>query len=781
MAACLVILEFVNLELSYDSFHAEKDRVYRTVTKSVRAGVDEGSFPLSGYAQGPSLVQDYPEVVSYCRLHPQYGGAVLTTGEGDEQKQFFEEEMFYVDSTFFDFFTFELISGDDSKALAEPKSIILTESYAQKYFGEADPMGRTIRIDGGWDEGEYKVTGVLMDPPQNSHLKFNFLMSITDLLNNSQYLNDDGWGWSNFYTYVMLNQQSNRGLLEEKLPEFVTKYEGERLARSDQEYIISLQPIEDIHLTPGLEEDFAATRNASTVYSFGIIALFILLIAWVNYINLSTARALERAREVGIKKVVGSTKYQLVSQFLLESFILNLAAMIIAVLLAFITIPYLGNIIGKSLSISFLTNVKFWISVAGILLTGTFLAGLYPAFILASYRPSAVLKSSQTKAGSGLVLRKVLVVFQFAASLILIAGTLTVFRQISFLRSQDLGLNLDKVIVVKGPAVLPEDISFSNTFSTFRNEVSRNAGISSISSSGAVPGGEFNWGTSIRKSGDDESQAKGINVTWVDDKFFETYDIEILSGRIWNLEQEADRERVIINETAVNTFGMGDANKALDEMFVLGTDTLEIIAVTEDYNWKSLRKENVPIILAPTRAHSSYFSFKLNTNDYQAAIASIQEAYATMFPGNPFDYFFIDEYFNSQYKADQQFGTIFSVFSVLAIFVACLGLSGLASYTALQKTREIGVRKVLGASTSSIMILSTRSFVILIGIAMIISVPLLYYGMQNWLEGYAYHIPITADLFFLPIIVLMLITIATVALNTLKTARLNPANSLRAE
>ena len=781
MAVCLVILEYVNLELSYDSFHTFKDQVYRTLTTSYRNGENRGTFPLSGYAQGPSLQQDYPEVESFCRIHPQYGGSIVTAGEGSKTIQFFEEDMYYVDSTFFDLFSFELVEGDQQTALLQPKSIVISKTMADKYFAEGNPIGKTLTIDGGWDEGEYQVTGVLKVLAQNSHLEFDFLMSIADMLNNPQYQRDNGWGWSNFFTYVKLVDQADVNALEAKLPDFVQKYEGEDLANSNSNYVVTLQPIAQIHLAPDLDEDMAATTSATTVYAFGIIAIFILIIAWVNYINLATSRAIERAREVGIKKVVGSSKQQLVAQFMLESGILNLFSMIMAIVLAAIALPYLGQIIGKSLTISAFETVNFWWVAAGILVLGTILSGLYPSFVLASYKPSAVLKSSQNTDGSGLNLRKALVIFQFAASLTLIAGTLTVYKQISFMRNQDLGMNFEQVLVVKGPDVLQENVEFRDTYQTFKTELSRIPGVLNISSSGSIPGGDFNWGTSMRKSGDEESENQSGNVTWVDDQFLATYDIKILSGRIWDLTQEADMQKVIINETALETFGLGDINQALNEKIILGNDTVEIIAVTKDYHWASLKSANEPILLAPTRASNSYFSIKMEKDGFKQTLEDVEDQYQAMFPGNPFDFFFIDDFFNKQYQADLQFGKLFSIFAILAIFVACLGLSGLAAYTALQRTKEIGIRKVLGASANSIVLLLSKSFIIMVIIASLLTTPFLIWGIKTWLNGYAYHIPIGWDLFIFPLLILMAIALLTVSIQTMKTAVANPANSLRIE
>ena len=781
MSVCLVILQYVQFELGYDKFHENGDRVFRTITTSYTNGEHRGDYVVSGFAQGPSLHQDYPEVEAYCRIHPQYGGAVVASNMDGNEILIHEENMYYVDSTFFKFFTYEDLNGDPKSALAKPKSIVITREMANKYFGEdSEAVGEFLTLSGGWTEGLYTVTGVLTNPPQNSHLEFDFLLSIHDLLENGQYTQDSGWGWSNFITYIMLHPGSDPEDLESKLPEFVLKYEGEDLAETNSEYIITLQPVTDIHLSSGLEKELATTGSSTTVYAFGIIALFILIIAWVNYINLSTARATERAREVGIKKVVGARRGQLITQFLMESTIINVVAAIIALIFAWLLLPVLGDMIGKMLTLELLSDYTFWTVFLLILLLGSLCSGLYPAFILSSFRPASILQSGKSSSGSPF-LRQALVVFQFGASLALIAGTLTVYKQITHMRDQDLGMKLDGVMVVNGPRVVADGQSHRDIFSALKNELLQLSYVKNVASSGTVPGGGFNWGTSLRKLGDDPEQEKAGNITWVDTAFIPTYELELIAGHLWNMESETDRGSVIVNEAALKTFGLGNPENALNEDFLVGNDTVGIIGVLKNFHWSSPKTAREAILLAPTRAASRYYSIRLEGANVRASIDEISEIYNELSPGNPFDYFFMDDFFQKQYQADMQFGKIFSIFSILAVFVGCLGLFGLVSYTVVQKTKEIGIRKVLGAEVTNIVVLLSRHFAVLVMIASVIVVPMAYWGMTQWLEGYAFPITIGWDLLFLPVVILMGLALFTVSLQTVRAAIANPVKSLRTE
>jgi putative ABC transport system permease protein len=783
VSVCLVILKYVDFELSYDSFHKDADNIYRTVGTSYQNGEFRGSYPLSGYKQGPSLMMDIPEVRTYVRTHPMYGGVVVSNKNLDEPVQFYESELQFVDSTFLDVFTYDLLAGDPSVALDRPSTIVITNEMARKYFREEDPVGKVLTLSGGWAEGEYEVTGVIKEVPQNAHFTFDFLINIHNLLENGQYKNDDGWGWNNFVTYVQLHPGANLKAVNDKLAAFVEKYRGKDLAQSNSKQTLWLQPIRDIHLHPGLDNESSATTSVSTIYFFIVISIFILAIAWVNYINLATARAMERAREVGVKKSIGAYKGQLITQFFCESVLVNFLGVGLAVLLAIGLLPLLSNIVEKDFAFDF-GDFRLWLIITTLFLLGSFISGIYPAFVLSSFNPAAVLKGSVEKIGGGMSLRKALVVFQFACSLLLIAGTFAVYRQIMFLRTQDKGLNMNQMLIVSGPAVLPgnEQEEHDERITTFMNELEKISSVKNVSSSNSVPGAGYNWGTGIRKFGLQESEDQNGSIVWVDTRFIEAYELEFVTGRQWNPDSKSDMEAVLINETAVTTFGLEDAEKALNERIILGGgDTVGILGVLKNYNWNSLKTAHVPFVLAPSKVARRHFSIRLTGSDFQNSIEQVEKQYKASFPGNPFDYFFLDDFFDKQYTADQQFGKIFSLFAMLAIVIACLGLWGLASFTTTQKLKEISIRKVMGASVQNIVTLMSGQFIKLVLIACLIALPLAWYGINTWLDEFAFRIDLALDLFLVPVVILVVICLVTVSFQIIKGANANPAKVLRSE
>lgn len=781
VAVCLVILQYVDFELSYDSYHTKADRIYRTTSSYYQAGEFRGTGIVSGYAQGPAMLADIPEVKSYVRTHPMYGGAVVSyKRETGDPSTFFEENMQFVDSTFLDIFTYKAIQGDLSTALDNPKSIVLTEKMVEKYFKrEEDPLGKIVQISGGWADGEYEVTAVIENVPQNSHFPFDILLPTHNLLEGGQYQQDDGWGWNNFITYVELHENADVKKAEEKLPAFVDKYHGKDMAESNSKNVIELQPIREIHLSPGLRHESNATISMNTIYFFMIISIFILAIAWVNYINLSTARALERAREVGIKKSIGAHRTQLMMQFIFESVLVNFFGVVLAVLIALGLLPTLGEIVGKDFYFNF-GDPRFWMILTGLFLVGSFISGAYPAFVLSSFNITEVIKGKVEKVGGGFSLRKVLVVFQFASSLILIAGTFAIYRQVMFMRSQDKGLTMEQMLVVNGPSVLERQGARQRLIS-LKNELKEIPGVKNVATSGAIPGGGYNWGTGMRKDGTAVEESKNGSVVWVDPDFVPTYGITVLAGRSFNPAIASDMESVLVNEAALTAFGLGTPEQALEERIILGGDTVAIVGVLKNYHWNSLKTEHSPWLLKADSISRRSFSLHLSSDNMPETIRQVEAKYKEAFPGNPFDYYFLDDFFNKQYKDDQQFASIFSLFAILAILIACLGLWGLASFTTTQKLKEIGIRKVLGASVSSIMSLLSWQFFKLVLIASVLAIPLTWYGIDTWLDNFAFRIGIQWDMFVVPIVVLSVLAIGTVSLQIYRGANINPAKTLRSE
>lgn len=780
VAVCLVILKYVDFELSYDRYHKNAANIYRTTTTQYRQGELRGTSVLSGYAQGPALLADIPEVKRYTRTHPMYGGAVMSfyRSEG-EPSTFYEEGIQMVDSTFLDMFTYQAIYGDLSTALDKPSSIVLTKKTAARYFkpGE-EPIGKTIKVSGGWCPGDYEVTAVIENVPENSHFLFDVLLPIHNVLQNRQYTEDNGWGWNNFVSYVELHDNTTPQQVEAKLASFIEKYRGTDLKEVNGKDVLGFQPILDIHLRPGMNYDSAATMSVNTIYFFIVISIFILAIAWVNYINLSTARAMERAREVGIKKAIGAFRSQLISQFIVESVLVNLIGVILALLIAIAILPVLGNIVGKEFAFDF-GDPRLYAILFALFFIGSIASGAYPAFILSSFRITEVIKGKSERTVGGFSLRKALVVFQFVSSLVLIAGTFAIYRQLIFMRSMDKGLTMEQMVIVNGPAVL-DGGNGRQRLMTAKDELKAIPGVLNVATSGATPGAGYNWGGQFRKVGAPVEDNKSGSVVWVDPDFIDTYNVQILAGKKFDIALKSSMNGVIVNEAALQVYGLGTPEQAMNEQLILG-DTTEIVGVAKNFHWNSLKTDHTPFMFKADTIMGRAFSIHISTNNVQKTLEAIETKYKEVFPGNPFDFYFLDDFFDKQYKDDQQFAKIFGLFAGLAIVIACLGLWGLASFTTTQKLKEIGIRKVLGASVPAIMILLSWQFLKLVLIASVIGLPLTWYGLDGWLSGFAFHIPLAPDLFVVPIIILTVIALGTVGLQIFKGANANPATILKSE
>jgi len=654
---------------------------------------------------------------------------------------------------------------------------VITESLSEKYFGKESPVGKTIRLTGtGWCNGDYTVTAVLEDVPPNSHYWFNALVPSHNLFQNQQYKEDDGWKWNNFTTYVELNDHTNAAAVNAKLPGFAQHHFDERLSGSNTKTVLGLQPLRDIHLSPGLLHD-GDTTTYGMIYFFGLIATFILFIAWINYINLSTARAMERAREVGIKKAVGAQRSQLVWQFFFESVLINLLGIALAVGFAVLLLPLLGEIIGKPLAFNF-SDPRLWFILLGLFVTGSLASGAYPSLALSSFRITDVLKGrSET---SGFSLRKALVVFQFSASLILIVGTFVVYRQIMFMRHQDKGLQTEQMLVVNGPSTLSYNVS-KQKLTLFKEELKKLPGITRVATSAAIPGGGHNWGADVRKSGSQRSDSRDGSVVWIDPDFIDAYDIKFAAGKNFNPAIRSDMESVIINETALQAYGLGTAEQALKEQLILGDDTVAILGVLKNYHWSSLKTDYVPFLFKADTISTTAVSVLLAKGSMNTTVEAIGKLYKELIPGDPYSYYFLDESFNGQYRSDQQFGKIFGLFAILAVAISCLGLWGLAAFTTAQKLKEIGVRKVLGATTTSMVYLLSKQFLRLVLIAAAISLPMAWFGIDSWLQGFAFRIGLGWDLFVVPVLILAMVALSTVSLQVIRGAAINPAKVLRSE
>lgn len=780
MGVCLMIYQYIHFESSFDQFHPNVENTYRMAMDYSKNGEDLGASVYTSYALGVSAKQDIPEIETYVRLHPLYGSTILTNPDNNEPYK--EQDLLFVDPSFFEVFDFPLQAGNQSVALSANKNIVISEKMAVKYFGTSDPMGKALRMDGGWSSGNFTVTGILAPMPSNSHLQFDFLLPINVLLQeHEQYKDTDGWGWNNFITYVTFGQSVDLEEQSAKVNQVMYKYDVE-LKESTTKVNAGFQPVTDVHLKSDYSGDPSKNNgNIRDVQIFSMIAIIILIIAWVNYINLSTARAMYRAKEVGVRKSIGAFRGQLISQFMVESCLVNCLAAGLAIGIAYLLMPVLNDIIGKSLEMSLLSQPSFWLMFVGVTLIGSLLAGLYPAFILSAFKPASMLGSIKKVGQGGSKLRKGLIVFQFLTSIILISATYLVYNQISYMKNQELGIDMQKILVLNGPAVNIDRETVRETMNTFKNKAGTHHSILKVTGSGSIPGKGYNWRTGIWKFGLSEDESQSGNIVFADDHFTSTYEFEFLAGRSFDRNRASEENGFVINEKAVSVLGLGSPEEAIREQIVIGGwDTVRVIGVIKDFHWNSLKDEHAPYLFAQNGS-TRYISFKVDLSNIPETIAHIENTYNEVFPNNPFNYFFLDDEFNNQYQADLQFGNLFTSFSILAIFISCLGLFGLVAFSANSRIKEIGIRKALGAEVGSLMFLLSKEYLVLLLIANVLAIPVIAYWGQSWLDDYAYKVGLSIELFVLPGLVLVVISLVTVSYKTFMAARSNPVIALKVE
>ncbi|MFV1981028.1 MAG: FtsX-like permease family protein, partial [Rhodothermia bacterium] len=739
-------------------------------------------------ATGPTLVEELPEVLRFARFHPNDREATLSFTDSDGERRIFREtRLAYVDPDFLELFSFPLIRGKKQSVLSEPRSMIISESVARRYFGDDNPVGRVINLR-AWSRGDYVITGVFEDVPGNSHLQFEYLLPLNDLLDDKvgQYGQSDGWTWRNFITYAQLHPAADVESVGAKATEVITAHNRQRLEESQRSFQLTFQPLEEIHLHSDFDPEFSSWSNGSrqTVYFFTVVALFILALAWVNYINLSTARAIERSKEVGVRKAVGALRSQVVMQFVFESAIVNLIALFLAVGLSVLGLPFLNQLAGTSIDLSVWSNPWLYVSFVVVFGLGSLLAGLYPAFVLSAYEPATVLKGGSVTGTGQHRLREALVVFQFATSVALLIGTYVVYSQVQYIRGFDIGLDLDHILVIKRPSVIEEGSSRRVLREIFKSSLERQATIQSVTTSNTVPGGDFPWGTSVKREGAPESEGEEVYVTWINYGFVETYDLKLIAGRNFSKDFPSDRGRsVVINETAVQALGIDSAEKAIGQRIELGNVEKRVrivIGVLEDFNWMSAKKE-IPAIAFDLTPAGWYYSLKIEMTNLAETLDQVRSIYDSIFPGNPFDYFFADRFFDEQHRADKQFSTLLGLFSLFALLVACLGLVGLSAYSASRRTKEIGVRKALGARSIEIMVLMMADTVKLVAVAVVLASPFVYFALDRWLDNFPVHVDLTVWVFIVPGIAVLLIAFLTVSYHTARVAAKNPVESLRYE
>ena len=783
LACCLLIFQYVSFEYSFDTFNEHEATLYRIVQTTRQSGGEPDARTSTGWAMAPALAQEVPEVVRFTRLHPEYYGA-LVTNPAQPDKAFEEEHVFYADSSFFQMFTYPLVVGNPARALASG-TVILSEATARKYFGDEDPLGQSLDVK-GWINETFRVDGIFENVPANSHLRFDMLLPMADLLEKSDFSDaDTGWGWTNFITYVQLHQDANLPAVEQKFTDVLMSNRQEDWQPTNTTGQLSAQPLLDVHLNEDIRAFQTVTGSYQAVYFFTIIGLVILLIALVNYVNLTTARALDRAREVGVRKVVGAKREQLVTQFLTESVFVILLSFALAVVLAEVFRPMLNELAGLNLTDALWASPGFWVALFTLFCATALLAGLYPALALSSFRPVAVLKGRVSRATSGAWLRRGLVIGQFTATIVLLIGITVVYTQLNHMRSRDLGINLEQIITVASPRAVPEGIERPMAIENFIQELRQLSAVRQTATSTTVPGKGFSFYTShIRRAAADPSTEIDGVLNWIDTSFTTLYGLQLIAGEglenITVLFPEEEPTPIIVNETAVRALGFNTSEEALNEEIDVSGNMSRIVGVLRDFNWSSAHSARANTFFFPGK-NNQQVSIKVGTGNLPETIAAVEQLYQQLFPGNPFQYAFADETFDAQYREDQQFAKLISVFTVLAIIIACLGLFGLAAFTAEQRTKEIGVRKVLGASVAGIVSLLAKNFVGTVALSFLLASPLAWYAMNQWLQDFDYRIDIEWWMFAVSGTLVLLIALLTVSFQSIKAALANPVDSLRNE
>jgi len=769
MACFLLIAMFIQNELSYDSYHEKADIIYRVVHHSSPDNLEDrwiwGNAPV-----GPALKSDFSEVVE----------KVQFSGRSDvllkyKERSFQEGNCFYVDASVFDVFSWPLLSGNAETALEAPYSVVLTESTAKKYFGNEDPIGKAIEgIGGRANDGIYTVTGVMKDVPANSHFNFDLLMSMSSFYQTRPGI-FDAWGYVDFYTYFLVADNFDVKAFQAKMPDFLKRNRPEE--EGEYYYDLSFEALPDAYLRSEASRQPGITGSLSNIYIFAIIGLFILIIACINFMNLATARSMERAKEVGVRKVIGADKKGLIYQFLSESMLMVVFSALIGLGLVVLSLPWMREITGKQFFTEEIFNsftLSLYLTTA--LVTGL-MAGSYPAFILSGFKPSSVLKGLFRTSQKGTSLRKGLVIFQFSLSIALIACTVIVYFQLGYMLNKNLGFDREKQLVID----FNWDGQVLDNLETIKNEFLSLPEVVSVAGSRTVPGGHFPAaGTNIETYEGAMDNFEPF-LYEVDYDFIPHYDIEMVAGRNYSREFPTDStSAMVINETAARSFGYSDPSAIIGKRFEQWGREGKIIGVVKDFNYLSLHEKVAPLTLR-YETYGKYISLKIKSADLTTAVSNIERKWSEVAPHRPFLYSFLDQSFNSQYVADIKFKTLFTIFSFLAILIACLGLLGLATYSAMQRTKEIGVRKVLGAEASSIVALLSKDFIKLVLIAILIATPFSWYAMNKWLDVYAYRVDISWWTFVLAGGMALGIAVITVSFHAIKAANANPVKSLRTE
>jgi putative ABC transport system permease protein len=759
MASCLLILFFVLDELSFDQYHSRKDRIYRLATEvhnSTYGGIAKVNGPW-----GPAAQEEIAGIEHVTRF--VICGRLLM---GQNDKRFYESNGFYADSTVFKVFSFDLLAGNAESALSGQGNIVITKTLAEKYFGNENALGQTLRIN---NEEDYKVTGIMNDVPSNSHFTFDFLISMA----SHRHPQRDSWiQWNQFYTYFLLREGTDPKAVAENIKPILRK---NMEAETADNYSPFLQPLTDIHLYSHLFREITPNSDVNYIYIFSSIALLILLISCANFVNMATAQASTRAKEIGVRKVNGAIRKQLIIQFLLEATLICLAALCLAHIFTLLTLPVLNDVTGKNIRIDYLANPIVLISIIGFTLFTALLAGSYPSFYQAALKPIQVLKGKWSPGGST-NLRKTLVVIQFGISSVLVIASVLILQQLHYIQNKSLGFDPQQIITIP----IQHDILRMN-YETVKRELFTHPGVMNVSLSGNLPGGG-DWGIPSIPEGFTAENAPPMRVMAVDHSFIETFGMKVVSGRAFSDKYSTDTATYLINEEAARQLQWSDPlNKSIG-MPAIQRSPEKVVGVIQDFHFRSLHEKIGPILFfIPPRSWYSLYSIKIDARQTEDVLKFIEKKWSIFDPDHPFTYNFFDEAYSSLHQQETRLARIVGYFTAVGIFLACLGLYSLASYTTEQRTKEIGIRKVVGASTAQIVTLLSKQYLALVLIGFFIAIPLAWWVLQSWLESFAYHVEFSPLLIFACGLTSLLIALLTVGYRAVNAATVNPVESLKNE
>lgn len=770
IAIFVVTMQYVFFERSYDKQYRYADRMFRVTIDGFEEGKLSWQDAESYYASAPALKAKYPEIKDYARIFQYFPNIIVA-----ENRKFEPQNVYIVEPSFLKYFDVGILEGDTSVMLIDPNTVILSSSTAKKYFGNVSPVGKTLYADNLL----LTVTGTFIDSPLNSHIHFDMLISLGTGKAIRKDIFNDAFNNNSMMTYLVMQEMEDYEPIIQKI------YNDTTIIPWNNEHHL-LQPVQDIHLYSHKTYEAEANGNSRTIHFLSVIGFICIIIAWLNYINLSTARAVERAKEVGIRKVSGATTGKLAFQFILESLLLNLLAILAAITLLQITTPFLRNLLHSDAVFTLRSILRLLPFIVSILFLGMFLSGIYPAFILSRFQPVDVLKRIY-RTSQGRLIRKGLTVLQFTAATILVAATLVIFRQNRYMMTHDTGFNMDSVLAVKFPGSVENDSGVLSVAS-FYNEISKYTFINGYCTANTLPGTgvfDLNSNTGVHRSGDDTDEGNTIYYeTSIDDHFLDILQIKLVAGRNFSSSLSSDKQGILINQLACSLLGFDSPTDAINQKVFKGGDNYEVLGVVKDFNYHSLKTPVYPFIIHfdPTYRNARFFAFKINSIENQhAEIKAIENIYNRFFPEDIFSSFVLSDTYNQQYSNDVLFQHVTLLFTILAIFIACLGLFGISLLEISSRTKEAGIRKSIGATGSSIAGLFIISNLKLIGISLLISIPVAYFTMNRWLHGFPVKIELGWWFYLIPLLLVPQIALSVICMNMIKIARTNPVDSLKYE